>query len=97
VLQHLVVLKLDDQVNTAGIRAIVDALNGLVPQLAGLRSYSIGTDVGLVEGNGTIGISAVFDDVDAWRAYQSNAEHQRIIADMIRPVLASRLAVQVDV
>jgi hypothetical protein len=48
-------------------------------------------------GNADFAIVADFDDVDAWRVYQDDPEHQRVIAELIRPHLAVRSAAQFHV
>ncbi|MFA9566002.1 MAG: Dabb family protein, partial [Acidimicrobiales bacterium] len=39
-------------------------------------------------------VLADFADEDAYRAYAAHAEHQRVIADHIKPILTARTAVQ---
>ena len=76
--------------------ALLEALGelpGLVPEV---RSYSIGVDAGLGEGNFDLVVVADFDDTDGYAAYSANADHQRVLAELIRPILAERAAVQYE-
>jgi hypothetical protein len=66
-------------------------LPGLVPTL---RSYVFGADLGVNEGNYDFAVVAAFDDVDGYIAYRDNPEHRAIIRDYVRPVTATRVAVQ---
>ena len=57
---------------------------------------AVGTDVGLAEGNAHFAVVADFDDVAGYVTYRDDPEHQRIIAELIRPRLASRVAAQYE-
>jgi hypothetical protein len=74
--------------------AIRTALAGLPPLIPELRAYRVGEDLGLVDGNWDFAVVADFDDVDGWSAYRNHPEHQRVIEEHIRPVLAQRASVQ---
>ena len=50
-----------------------------------MRDYRIGTDLGLVEQNAHFAVVADFDDVAGYVTYRDDPEHQRIIAELIRP------------
>jgi len=49
----------------------------------GTLSYSIGDDLGLRDGNWSFAIVADFTDVDAYRAYDRDAEHNRARAELL--------------
>ncbi|HEY7262063.1 MAG TPA: Dabb family protein [Trebonia sp.] len=49
----------------------------------GTLSYSIGDDLGLRDGNWSFAIVADFTDVDAYRAYDQDAEHNRARAELL--------------
>ena len=61
-----------------------------------IRRYDVALDAGLVEGNWDASVVADFDDAEGWRTYTADPEHQRIIAELIRPILAERAAVQLE-
>ncbi len=69
----------------------LDTLPGLIPEI---RNYAHGPDAGLSEGNHDYCVVADFADEDAYRVYAAHGDHQRVIADHIRPILAGRAAVQ---
>jgi hypothetical protein len=41
-------------------------------------------------------VAADFEDVAGYIAYRDDAEHKRIIAELITPILASRTAAQYE-
>ena len=89
--RHVVLLTLDEGCD---VDALVEDLRAMGAGIPELRSYVVGRDAGLSEGNATVGIVADCDDEAGWVAYRDNAEHQRMIAERIKPHLLARTAVQ---
>lgn len=79
----------DQQVQA--IRVALSELPAIVPEL---RSYHVGLDLGIVDGNWDFAGVADFDDREGWRAYIAHEAHQKVIVELIRPVLEERAAVQ---
>jgi hypothetical protein len=97
VFRHVVLLRFTDVTAANDVRAITDALNTLPAQIPELRDYRIGTDLRLAEENAHFAIVADFDNVEGYAVYRDDPEHQRIIAELIRPFLASRTAAQYEI
>lgn len=95
-IRHVVLLTLDDATPAEEVAEIVDALRRLPSEIPELRSYVVGTDGGLSDGNADVAVVADFDDAIGWAAYRDHPEHQRVIAEKILPRLTSRVAVQHD-
>jgi hypothetical protein len=76
------------------VAAVRSALEAMVPDIPEIRHYRVGADAGLVEGNWDFVVVADFDDEAGWRAYTAHPVHQSIIAELIRPLVAERAAVQ---
>ena len=96
-IRHVSVLTFVADAAEANVRAVEDALATLPPRLSGLRAYSFGRDVGLNPSNAGFVVVADFDALDDYVAYRDDPEHQRILAEVIQPILASRAAVQYEV
>lgn len=95
--RHVVLLTFQPNTPRADLGAVAGALRTLPGRIPELRGYSVGVDLGLAGadgGNADLSIVADVDDVAGYEAYRDHPEHQRIIAEMIRPILASRVAVQ---
>lgn len=90
-LRHIVLLTLDDRCD---VDALLAELRELPAQIPALRSYVAGRDLGISEGNATIGVVADVDDEAGFVAYRDHPAHQRVIAERIRPHLVARTAVQ---
>lgn len=94
-IRHVVTLHFDGA--PAGtVSDIVARLRRLPETIDTIDSYSVGIDLGLADGNATVGIVADFASVDAYEVYRDHADHQAVIAESIRPVLTARSAIQYE-
>jgi hypothetical protein len=93
-LRHVVMMRFTPESTPAQQAAVTDALRELPGRIPEIRSYSIGTDAHVNEGNFDLVVVADFDDVDGYLVYRDHADHQAVIAEHIRPILAERAAVQ---
>jgi hypothetical protein len=92
--RHVVLLTFRDDAPDGHVGRVVEALSELPGHIPELKSYVIGTDAGVAEGNADIAVVADCDDQAGWQAYRDHPVHQQIIGDLIRPYLAARSAVQ---
>ena len=92
--RHVVLMRWKADATDARRAAVVEGLQQLPGFIPELRSYSIGTDAQVNDGNYDLAVVADCDDVDAYLVYRDHPEHQAVIADHIRPILADRAAVQ---
>jgi len=76
------------------IRALCDGLATLPGLIPDIRSYRFGADAGLTEGNDRFAVVAEFDDVDAYRRYAADPRHRDVIERLLKPMMATRHAVQ---
>ena len=96
-LRHVVLLTWVPGTPPETVEAVVTALRALPARIPEIRAYSVGRDAGVAEGNAHLAVVADFDDVEGWRVYRDDPEHQRVIAELIRPNLADRTAAQFHV
>lgn len=93
-LRHVVLLKWTDGATPEQVNSIIDGLGRLPGRIPELRSYTLGQDLGLREGNFDLAIVAEFDDEAGWRAYAGHPDHVAVIERQITPILADRASVQ---
>ncbi|WP_425582103.1 Dabb family protein [Streptosporangium fragile] len=76
---------------------VAEELGKLPGVIAEIRSYTIGPDAGVNPGNHQFAVVADFADVDDYLVYRDHPAHQAVIAEHVKPILASRAAVQFEV
>jgi endonuclease/exonuclease/phosphatase family metal-dependent hydrolase len=95
-LRHVVALTFDDDVAADEIDAIAAQLRQLPSTVPSIRSYVVGRDLGLSEGNAHLVVVGDFDDEAGYIAYRDDPVHRQIIEERILPALASRSAAQFE-
>lgn len=93
-LRHVVLFTWKDETTEDQKVAVEDglrALPGLIPEI---RRYDLGRDAGLADGNHDFALVADFDDEPAFKIYAGHPEHQRVIRNLIKPVISGRVAAQ---
>ncbi len=75
VIRNVVLVKLKPGQDPAEIAAIQDEFRRL--NCPGTLSYTIGSDLGLRDGNWSFAIVADFANADAYRAYDRDSAHNR--------------------
>ncbi len=95
-LRHVVLLDWRDGTTSDQVRAVVDALATLPARIPEIRSYHFGRDAAIAAGNSDFVVVADFDDRDAFMTYQEHPDHVAVLNEKIRPILASRAAVQFE-
>lgn len=95
--RHVVMLSWIDGTTAEQQQTVVDGLRALPGQIPEIRSYTVGTDAGVNEGNHNVVIMADFDCVDDYLVYRDHPVHRALIAEHISPILAGRAAVQHDI
>jgi hypothetical protein len=83
-----------DGTTPAEVAAVTAGLAGLPAQIPEIRGYQFGPDLGINADNADYVVIADFDSVDAYVVYRDHPAHRAVIADTIRPILASRATVQ---
>lgn len=96
-LRHVVCLSWREGTTDEQIDLICDALGALPGAIPEIRAYSFGADAALVDGNAQFAIVGDFDDAAAWHRYQQHPAHQRVLHELIRPLVAARSAAQFEV
>ncbi|MGY2065732.1 Dabb family protein [Blastococcus sp. SYSU DS0619] len=96
-IRHVVVFTWSPDADAARTATTIEALRGLRETVGGMTSLTVADDAGLVEGNASAVLIADFPDVAAFSRYAQDPVHLAVIAEHVRPVLASRSAVQYQV
>ncbi len=92
--RHVVMFQWKPETTEAQVEALVEGLAklpGIIPQI---RHYTFGRDAGINGGNYDFVIVAEFDNVDDYLVYRDDPDHNTLIAGLVKPIVASRAAVQ---
>lgn len=93
-IRNVVVGRLNDGVSRAEAEAALAAIVALEPE--GCLDVRVGLDAGLRDGNWSYAITSDFADVDAYRRYDLDEEHNRIRREMFAPMSADVVRVQFE-
>jgi hypothetical protein len=96
-LRHVAVFTWIPEASVEQRQSLRDALGALPGEIPQIRAYTFGDDLGVTEGNAQFAVVADFEDQAAWRTYTDHPAHRRVITELVRPILASRAAVQFEV
>ena len=91
--RHCVMFTWADDVSDDAKAAISDGLDQLA-EMPCVGAYHHGPDAGISDGNWDYVIIGDFNSVDDYQTYASDADHLQLIADVIRPHISGRAAVQ---
>ncbi|WP_433246783.1 Dabb family protein [Streptosporangium sp. CA-135522] len=92
--RHVVLFTWAEEATDEQKAAVATELGKLPEVIAEIRAYTIGADAGVNPGNHEFAVVADFDSVDDYLVYRDHPTHQAVIAEHIKPILASRAAVQ---
>jgi Stress responsive A/B Barrel Domain len=96
-IRHVVVFTWSRSADVESRTRAVEALRRLPEDVGGMTAMSVAEDAGLSEGNAHAVLIADFPDADAYRRYAQDPVHQAVLAEHVRPHLAGRSAVQIEV
>ncbi|WP_405087309.1 Dabb family protein [Microbispora sp. NBC_01389] len=92
--RHIVLLKWTDDATEeqrAEVERRLSELPGVIPEI---RTYQIGPDAGVNQGNFSFAVTAVFDSPEDYVVYRDHPAHLAVVEECIAPILAARTAVQ---
>jgi hypothetical protein len=96
VITHIVMFRWKPEVSEEQLAEISAVLDTLPPAIPTIRSYRHGRNIGAAPTNFDYVIIATFDDVDGWREYDKHPVHEAARADVIKPWIVDRSAVQIE-
>ena len=94
--RHCVVVSWSEDASEDQKQAAIEAIAALPARIPEIHAFSVGTDLGLGAGNGDTAIVADFQSVADYKVYATHPDHVQVIQDLVKPILASRAAVQFE-
>ncbi len=93
-IRHVVVFTWSEDADAERRAATLAALRGLERDVGGMTSLVVADDAGFSPGNADTVLIADFPDTEAYSRYAADPVHQAVLAEHVRPFLATRSAVQ---
>lgn len=88
-IQHVVLLRWNEQADTAAIAAVTDALAALANKIPEIRSYRFGPDAGIYADNADYALIATFANEADLKTYVSHPAHLALLKQVTGPILES--------
>lgn len=82
-IKHVCLINFNDQYKPENLPGVIDAYNALPALIPQIKSFEIGADAGLLEGNADLVVVGEFASGEDFQAYSVHRAH----TDVILPVL----------
>ena len=92
--RHVALFRWKPQTTAEDVARVEEALRTLPAKIPCIQSYRFGRDLGVQEGNADFALVADFVDEKALETYATHPDHQAVLRERIRPILAQREAIQ---
>jgi Stress responsive A/B Barrel Domain len=92
--RHVSVLTFKEGTSAGEIAAVSEALAALPGEIGVIRDYRVGPDLEIDDGNSHFVVVADFASPADYAVYRDHPAHRAVLAEVIRPILASRAAAQ---
>jgi len=94
-LRHCVMFTWNDDVSAEDKQAIAAGLDQMA-QLSCVHAYEHGADAGISSDNWDYVVVGDFASVDDYNQYATDADHVRLVTELIKPNISGRAAVQFE-
>lgn len=94
--RHCVMFTWNDAATSEAKAAVAAGLDEMA-KLDFVSSFVHGPDAGVSDGNWDYVVVADFAGADEYRTYANDADHLQLIADVIKPAISGRAAVQYEI
>ncbi len=92
--RHVVMVKFTPEATEDQKEALREGLATMPEQIADVRAYRFGDDAGVTPDNFDFVVVADFEDRDGFLTYRDHPAHQKLVVDLLRPIVAERASVQ---
>lgn len=93
-LRHVVCFRFHPGTSPEAIDALAAGLRALPATIPEIDAYLVGPDLGIADTSWDFAVSGDFADADAFATYRAHPDHVAVIAELIEPICAERVAVQ---
>ncbi|HYL08415.1 MAG TPA: Dabb family protein [Candidatus Udaeobacter sp.] len=94
-IRNVVLAKLKAGVTEDQVATAVETLRSM--RTPGMISITVGRDLGLRDGNWDMAVVTDLEDVESYRIYDTDAEHNRIRREVVAPITERLERIQYEV
>ena len=94
--RHVVMFRFADDTTDEQKEALRAGLRRLPEVIPEISAYRFGDDLGLRDDNFDFVVTADFDSLDNFVVYRDHPDHQKVIADLLAPIITARAGVQFE-
>jgi hypothetical protein len=76
---------------------VAEELRALPPLMNGLRSFHVGPDARIIDGNFDFAVVADFDDAQSYLAYRNHPAHRAVVEQVTAPITRDRASIQYEI
>ena len=95
-LRHVVMFRFAEGTTDDQVQALADGLDGMPAAVGTIVDYRHGPDVGVNETTYDYAVVGDFSTIDDYLAYRDHPDHQALVRDLVRPILAERATIQFE-
>jgi quinol monooxygenase YgiN len=94
VLRHVALFRWKPEATAEDVSKVEAAMHQLPAKIPCILSYGFGCDLAVFGANADLALVADFADQEALATYANHPDHQAVIQNLIRPIMAQREAIQ---
>jgi len=94
VLRHVALFRWKPEATAEDVSKVEAALHQLPAKIPCIQAYRFGRDLGVQDGNADFALVADFTDQEGLATYANHPDHQAVLQNLIRPILAQREVIQ---
>jgi hypothetical protein len=92
--RHVVLFRWTEDATEEQKRTVEERLAALPGMIAEIMEYHVGADAGINDDNYEFAVVADFADRAGFFTYRDHPAHRAVVDECIRPIMATRVAVQ---
>ena len=94
--RHVVLFRFNPETKDSDKQALRDGLSGLRTAIPEIQRYEFGDDLELIESNFDFAIMAEFANSTDFETYAAHPRHVQLVTELVRPIIAERVALQYE-
>ncbi len=94
-IKHVTLINFTDGATEDQKQAVLAVFKSLPEHIPGIRDFSVGLDLGLLEGNAGLMVQASFDKESDFMSYSTHQAHMDVVYPVCGPVMAGYSTAQI--